>query len=373
MSIRAPKVNGAVGLRIADCDEWTADSRFVIVSSMRAAHLIEPGRIDIREVPDPAPEPGEIVVRVERALTCGTDLKAFRRGHPFIPMPGPFGHQYTGVVAAVGAGVRGREEEMPLWGVHSAPCGECRSCATGRFNLCLRLDEDMAIGAFTQLLRIPRRVVSRNVMPRPSGMAPERAAFLEPVSCVVHALELIDWRSVDRVLVLGLGAMGLLFTRLLPLCTRASVVGAGRNEKRLALARGRGLERVIDAGAAPLADQLADDPGFDCVIECTGREGGWRAGFEAVRPGGQVLFFGGLPRGTTFGVDTFKLHYEEARLLGCFHFTPGDVRRAAELLENEAVELDDLLTGELALEELERALLDMESGAAIKYAINPWI
>ena len=85
-----------------------------------------------------------------------------------------------------------------------------------------------------------------------------------------------------------------------------------------------------------------------------------------------MLFFGGLPRGTTFEVDTFKLHYQEARLLGCFHFSPRDVRRAAELLESEDVSLDDLLTGEVALDQLERALLDMESGVGIKYAVDPW-
>ena len=166
--------------------------------------------------------------------------------------------------------------------------------------------------------------------------------------------------------------MGLLFTRLLPLYTQASVVGAGRNEKRLALARGRGLEQVMDVGAAPLEEQLDGDHGFDCVIECTGKDAGWRAGFKIVRPGGQVLFFGGLPRGTTFEIDTFKLHYQETRLLGCFHFSPRDVRRAAELLECEDVSLGDLLTGEVALDQLERALLDMESGIGIKYAVNPW-
>ena len=339
---------------------------------MRAAHLIEPGKIEIRTVPDPVAGPGEIVARVERALTCGTDLKAFRRGHPFIPMPGPFGHQYAGRVAAVGTGVRGFEEEMPLWGVHSAPCGECRLCAQGRFNLCLRLGEDMAIGAFTQFLRIPARVVQHNVLPRPAGMAPEHAAFLEPVSCVVHALELVQWQKVDRVLVLGLGAMGLLFCRLLPLYSPASIVGVGRNERRLAVARRCGLERVLDADSAPLAEQLPGDDGFDCVIECTGRAAGWQTAFEAVRPGGQVLFFGGLPRGTSLELDTYKLHYQEVQVLGCFHFSPQDVRGAAELLQKEDLRLDELLTGELGLDELEGGLLDMESGVGIKYAVNPW-
>ncbi len=340
---------------------------------MRAAQLIQPGKIEIRTVADPVPRPGEIVVRVERALTCGTDLKAFRRGHPFIPMPGLFGHQYAGRVAAVGEGVRQFEAEMPVWGVHSAPCGDCRLCAKGRFNLCLRLDENMAIGAFAQFLRIPALVVQHNVLPRPDGMAPERAAFLEPVSCVAHALGLVHWPGVDRVLVLGLGAMGLLFSRLLPLYTRASVVGIDRDEKRLAVARSCGLEQVLNADAAPLADQLREDDGFDCVIECTGRTSGWRTAFETVLPGGQVLFFGGLPQGTTFGADTYKLHYQEIRLLGCFHFSPQDVRHAAELLRREDLRLDDLLTDERGLGELERALLEMESGVGIKYAINPWI
>lgn len=340
---------------------------------MRAAHLIEPGTIDIRTVPDPVAGPGEVIVQIDRALTCGTDLKAFRRGHPFIPMPGPFGHQYAGTVASVGTGVPNLEKEMPLWGVHSAPCGECRSCAARRFNLCLRLGEDMAIGAFTQFLRIPARVVKHNVFPRPPGMSPDYAAFLEPVSCVVHGLELVHWTGVERVMVLGLGAMGLLFTRLLPRYTDARVVGAGRNQRRLALARAGGLEQVIDAGAAPLAEQLSQADGFDCVIECTGRLDGWKTAFDVVRPGGEVLFFGGLPRGSTFDVDTYRLHYQETRLLGCFHFSPEDVRRAAELLESGEPDLGDLLTDEVPLEGLEKALLDMESGVGIKYAINPWM
>ena len=333
---------------------------------------MEPGKIDIRTVPDLAPGPGEIVVQVERALTCGTDLKAFRRGHPFIPMPGPFGHQYAGTVAAIGSGVEGFEEGLPLWGVHSAPCGECALCTKRCFNLCLRLGDEMAIGAFAQLLRVPARVVKHNVFRRPEGMTPDRAAFLEPVSCVVHALELIDWQGVDRVLVLGLGAMGLLFTRLLPLYSHASVVGAGRNSERVALARSCGLECVLDVDVAPLKEQLSDDGSYDCVIECTGKETGWDTALDVVRPGGQVVFFGGLPRGTIFGVDTFKLHYHETRLLGCFHFSPQDVRRAARHLANDDVVLGDLLTGEVGLDGLERALLDMESGGGLKYSVDPW-
>ncbi|MFQ5937818.1 MAG: zinc-binding dehydrogenase, partial [Acidiferrobacterales bacterium] len=178
---------------------------------MQAAYLIEPEKVEIREVPDPVPQPGEIILRVERALTCGTDLKAYRRGHPLIPMPGPFGHQYAGTVAAVGEGVRGYEPGMPVWGVHSAPCGTCRHCVRRQYSLCPVLQEDMAFGAFAQYLRLPRRVVEQNLLPRPPAMSAQQAAFLEPVSCVIHGLERVDWRGIERVLVLGLGSMGLLF------------------------------------------------------------------------------------------------------------------------------------------------------------------
>ncbi|GMQ89825.1 MAG: alcohol dehydrogenase catalytic domain-containing protein [Gammaproteobacteria bacterium] len=338
-----------------------------MAKTMRTAYLLKPKTIEIREVADPAPRDGELVIRVERALTCGTDLKAYQRGHPLIPMPGPFGHQYAGTVHTAGAGVQGFEPGQPVWGVHSAPCGACVQCARGRYSLCPRLAEDMAFGAFAQYLRLPARVVGKNLLPRPAGMPLERAAFLEPVSCIVHALERIDWHGVDRVLVLGLGSMGLLFCQVLPRFSHASVVAAGRNPQRLAIARGYGLERVLDARQEPL-----DDAGFDCVIECTGREQGWRVAFDAALPGGQVLFFGGLPRGTQFSVDTYKVHYGELRLLGAFHLGPPDVRRAAELLEHGELHVGDLISGEIGLGGLDAALRQMEAGAGIKYALDPW-
>lgn len=338
---------------------------------MRAAYLIEPRKIEIRQVPEPRPEAGEVVIRVERALTCGTDLKAWRRGHPLIPMPGPFGHQYAGEVSAVGERVSGFEPGMPVWGVQSAPCGRCRQCLRGRYNLCPQLQEQLAFGAFAERFRLPARVVAHNLLPRPPAVGARQAAFLEPVSCIVHALERIDWRGVDRVLVLGLGSMGLLFCQLLPRYTDASIVALGRRRERLELARGYGLELVLDMQSAPPEEQLAGAGGFDCVIECTGQLEGWRLALAAAAPGAQVLFFGGLPKDARLEVDSFRLHYEELRLLGSFHFGPPDVRRAAQILEQQELKLGDLVSGELGLAQLEFALRQMEAGVGIKYAIDP--
>ncbi len=336
---------------------------------MESAYLTQPGAIEIREVDRPQPGPGEILLRIDFALTSGTDLKAFRRGHPLIPMPGPFGHRYVGHVECVGRGVRTFEVGTPVWGVHSAPCGQCRPCVRGRPNLCVQLRENLVVGAFAQFFRLPSAVVAQNLLVRPSSVEPLDAALLEPVSCVVHALERLDWRGVDRVLIIGLGSMGLLFCRLLSLYTSAEVFALGRRQTR--------RDRAAAFGAQVFADTevLASDRSagsFDCVIECTGAESGWTLAAAAASPGGQVLFFGGLPRGTSLAFDTHRLHYEELRFDGCFHFGPQDVRRAADLIEGEEVRATQFVDGSFALRDLVKALEKMAQGDGIQYAIDPW-
>jgi L-iditol 2-dehydrogenase len=338
---------------------------------MKAAYLIAPGKIDVRDVADPVCGPGELVVRIDTALTCGTDLKAYRRGHPFIPMPGPFGHQYSGTVENIGKGVVGFEPGQPIAGVHSGPCQACPACHRGKLNLCERLSEQLLIGAFAEKLLVRPRVAAVNIHPRPAGMSALRAAFLEPVSCCVHTLGLLDFRGIDRVLVLGTGSMGLLFLQLLPFYSTASRVAAGRRASRLALARGYGLEDVIDVEAAPLAERPELHQQFDMVIECTGRPEGWQEAIDATRPGGQVMLFGGLPKGSTFPVDTYRLHYEELRLIGSFHFSPADVNESLGYLSDDRLRVEEMIAGTRSLAGLEQSLLDMADGKAIKFAIVP--
>jgi L-iditol 2-dehydrogenase len=196
--------------------------------------------------------------------------------------------------------------------------------------------------------------------------------LLEPVACVVHGLAMIDWRGVDRVLVLGLAAMGLLFAQLLPHYTSATRTGAGRRARRLGVGRRFGLDPVWDVGSTPLAEQLPAGERFDCVIECTGRLEGWHQAFDRTAPGGQVLLFGGLPRGTFFPVDSFPLHYEEIHVLGSFHFSPRDVVRARELLLSGDMDLDPLIDGCVPLSQLQEVLFCLQHGEGIQYAIDPW-
>src|SRR5262249_56615859 len=129
------------------------------------------------------------------------------------------------------------------------PCLTCDLCRKGRWHLCLDVMREKVLGAFGQYLALPAAVARQNLFPRPDRLGAERAALLEPLACVVHGLELLDWRGVERVLVLGLGALGLLFLQLLPHYTRAAAVAAGRRPPRLDLARRLGTAH----GAAEFA------------------------------------------------------------------------------------------------------------------------
>jgi L-iditol 2-dehydrogenase len=336
------------------------------------AYLAAPRQIELRRVPVPVPGPGQVLLRLERALAGGTDRKAFERGHPMIPMPGPFGHRYAGTVAALGPGAPSFDVGQPVMGVHSAPCLACDLCRKGREHLCPDVMREKLLGAFAQYLCVPAPVARLNLFPRPVWLDGENAALLEPVACVVHGLELVDWRGVERVLVLGLGVMGLLFAQLLPQYTTAGCAGAGRTAARLELARCLGLRPVWDVGTTPLREQLSARERFDVVIECTGRLEGWHEAFARTAPGGQLLLFSGLPRGTIFPIDSYPVHYEELRLLGSFHFAPRDVARARDLLLAGELELDALISGCLSLSELPEALRRLGTGEGLQYAIDPW-
>ncbi len=338
----------------------------------RCAYLVEPERVEVREVPIPEPAAGQVLLRLERALAGGTDRKAFARGHPQIPMPGPFGHRYAGTVAALGRGAPAFEVGQPVMGVHSAPCLACDLCRKERWHLCPDVMKEKVLGAFAQYLCVPAPVARQNLFGRPTWLGPDHATLLEPLACVVHGMELLDWRGVERVLVLGLGSCGLLFAQLLPRYSKAARAGAGRRAARLELGRCFGLNPVWDVGSAALAEQLPAAERFDCVIECTGRLEGWREAFDRTAPGGQVLLFGGIPKGTAFAVDSYRLHYEEVRVLGSFHFSPRDVAKAREHLLSGELELDPLISGCVPLAQLPETLRRLQKGDGIQYAIDPW-
>lgn len=328
---------------------------------MRALILDEPGSLALRRVPIPEPATGEILIQVKAATTCGTDLKAYTRGHPQIPMPGVFGHEYSGVVAAVG-------EEAPfavgdaVMGVHSAPCQTCAWCVRGQENLCESIMATKVLGSYAEYLLIPERIARVNVFPKPSSLSFEQASLLEPLSCVAQALELLKVDSSDRVLVIGPGAIGLMFVAALKHLGVDDVVLAGRNQARLAVGE--------QLGARP--SSLDPRPsGFDLVIECTGSVEVWEKSVSFARRGGTVVLFGGCPSGTSVSFDTRRVHYDQISLLSPFHFGTSAVRTARRWLLDPRFDLSPLLSGSRTLEEGVQVFEDLKAGVGLKYVFQP--
>lgn len=332
---------------------------------MRALILQEPGCLSLREVPVPEPGPGEVLIQVQAATTCGTDLKAFNRGHPQIPMPGVFGHEYSGVVAAVGQGAPFQVGDAVM-GVHSAPCQKCFWCERGQENLCESIMSTKVLGSYAEYLLVPDRIARLNLFAKPEALSFSAASLLEPLSCVAQALQLPVLRPDSRVLIIGPGAIGLMFVGALRLLGVSDIVLAGRNESRLAVGRRLGAQAV------QLADlPMGEEGNFDFVIECTGMPEVWERSIHFARRGGTVILFGGCPAGSLASLDTKKLHYDQITLLSPFHFGTKAVQTAREWLLNPSLDLSPLLSGERELKEGSEVFEDLRAGRGLKYVFRP--
>lgn len=336
----------------------------------RVAMLVEPGRIELRDEPALQTPPGAIVVRVRAALTDGTDLKTYRRGHPQMPMPTRFGHEFSGDVVAVGEGVTRFAEGDAVMCVHTAPCGACYWCAHEEEELCEHLMPTMLLGAYADRIAVPARVVERNCFRKPEHLSYVEAAFLEPLSCVVHSVERLGER--ESVAIVGDGAFGILHALVLrERGSRPTLVG--RRRERLELARSYGFDpvdaRATDAGEAIRA--LTNGRGADAVVECTGTQSAWEWAPSLVRRGGTVSLFGGLPSGSTATFAAGRLHYDELRIVSPFHFTPRAVSAAYELLSATRFDVKPLVTHTYPLDRIAEAFARLDAGEGMKACIEP--
>lgn len=337
---------------------------------MLSAVLVEPNKIEIQEIEIPRPSAGEALIKIKSALTCGTDLKAFMRGHPVIPIPGVFGHEFSGIIAEVGKGVRGFKAGDRIMAVHSAPCLKCSFCKKRLFNLCENIMKTKVLGAFAEYILLPSHIVKQNLFHKPAKLSFEEAAFLEPLSCAVHGMADLNIKKDDKVLIIGAGPIGLLHL-LLARMKKAKVIITGLEQKRLNMARKLGAE--IAVAPSELTDALKDFTGglgVDLAFECTGNEEIWELSVNYLRRGGTVVLFGGCKKGTRATYDTYRVHYDEITLKGVFHFNPQDVKTAYGLLMGK-INVSRLISGRYPLKDIHIPFEKLSKGEGIKYAIIP--
>ncbi len=337
----------------------------------RAVFLVGPERLELREVEVAPPGAGELLVAVEAATTCGTDIKVFHRGgHPrMLSVPGPFGHEVAGRVVACGAGPLPFREGDPVVVANSASCGACPACRAGRENLCA--DLVYLNGAYADFLLVPERFVQRSTYLRPAQLAASAAALSEPLACVEHGIERLPPAPPGAALVLGAGPIGLMLVALLAEAGH-EVTAADPHPARLETARRLGATETLFVRRG--GGQRPDEPlprRFDLTVESTGTVDGWSAAVAAARPGASVLFFGGCPPGDVLPLPTYPVHYDELALLGAYHHTPRSFARALERLASGRLNAQLLISREAPLHEVERALRDMMGRRTLKTAIRP--
>ncbi|MEY2466467.1 MAG: L-iditol 2-dehydrogenase [Verrucomicrobiota bacterium] len=346
---------------------------------MKAAVLYGKEDVRVEEMVPPALKPGEVRIQIEAALTCGTDLKVFRRGYhaKMIVPPAVFGHELSGVISEVAdTGVHASacsedklKPRLQQWRVgerivvaNSAPCGECFYCRHQKENLC----QDLLFlnGAYAESIVVPSRIVQKNLLRLKPKTAFRDAALVEPLACVVKGIEDTKVCAGQNVLVIGAGPIGLMFAALAK-HLGCDVTVAGRRAARLDAAKKLGAKQVIDIGDGQSLVTIIREQSpaaFDVVIEAVGRPEVWEASVELVRKGGAVNFFGGCPSGTTVKLDTTLIHYSDLTLLASFHHTPRTIRRALEFIEAGVIRAADFVDGECTLSDLPELFKSMTTG-----------
>jgi len=349
------------------------------MSTMRSVRFCNPGEIKLENTPVPRAGPGELVAKCIVTLTCGTDVKMYKRGHRLIQPPQIIGHEFAGVVTEVGEGVKKFVTGMNIVSANSAPCNKCFYCSNGQPNLCDHLDECLIgfswPGSYAEYVRIPERIVRQNTFEIPDNVPLEHVASLEPLACVVHGWDLVRSQPGGTVIVIGGGPIGLLHLQLAGLSGAKRVILCDIVDQRLEEAKKMGIDiTTINSTLEDPAKLVADftgGRGADIVIEAVGRKETWEMASRLVRKGGTLLLFGGCQRGTTVTFDADNIHYGELHLQGAFHHTPSAVERAFNLIVTKRVLIGPLISEEMPLEKAEDALKLMGEGKALKIALRP--
>jgi L-iditol 2-dehydrogenase len=334
------------------------------------------GQEDLRleQVATPTAGAGEVIIKVATATTCGTDLKVWRRGGhaKMLQPPTLFGHEAAGQIVEVGAGVSNWQVGDRVVANNSAPCESCFYCNRQEYSLCPNLTWNN--GTFAEYLKVPAPIVQKNMLPIPAQLTAALASMTEPLACVLHGIARSNAQSIDRVVIIGDGAIGLMFVAVLAQQCR-EVWLFGGNRDRLKVGEQLGAQRtwnyhdLADIPSTVKAETAAR--GADIVIEATGVPAVWETAIACGRPGATINLFGGCPKQTSIQVSTDWLHYSELTLKGVFHNTPRYVRAALDLIASGTIPWQLLISDQRPLTDLGQAFADMRDRKVIKVAIEP--
>jgi D-arabinitol dehydrogenase (NADP+) len=319
------------------------------MKTMQAAVLIKARTLELQEQPIPEPRAGQVRVRVAATGVCGTDLHLFD-GHFGAVFPLVPGHEISGVVDAVGAGVDLLEgEKVALDPVIS--CGTCHHCKRGMRHHCLNFAAlgVTRAGGFAEYVIAP----ATNVYPV-GKLSLEVAAFAEPLGCIVWGIQRLRPEPASTALLFGAGPIGLLLMQALLISGVASVVVVEPDPARRAVALDLGARLAIAPAESGILSDL-EPHGFDVVTEATGIPAVLAGLLEYAAPGGKVLYYGVPPEGATIALEPYQVFRRDLTILGSFSLL-GTIPKALAWLESGQVQVGPLISHRLPIAELGTAL-----------------
>jgi 2-desacetyl-2-hydroxyethyl bacteriochlorophyllide A dehydrogenase len=331
---------------------------------MRAAVIDKPNEIHVGDVPDPTPKAGEVVVQVGACGICGSDLNIAAGLFPPTPFPIVPGHEFAGTVVAVGEDVDWLTPGDRVAVDPSLYCGHCQWCAIGRGNLCDNWGAigDTVDGACAEFVAVP----GVNCYRLPDHLNFQQGALVEPLSCAVHALDILRPRLAESALVVGAGTMGLLTAQLIALSGTAAVAVVDRNPSRLPLAAELGAT-LVDTD---LAAVISETGGFDMVVDASGSPGAMQTALGGVRKGGRFMVVGVAPPEAELTVSPFRIYNQELTILGSMAVLDS-YSRALKLLAEGTVYVDPLLTHSVSIDGYPDALETVRRGEGVKVQVVP--
>ncbi|WP_433755192.1 zinc-dependent alcohol dehydrogenase family protein [Nocardia sp. CA-135398] len=330
---------------------------------MRAVVIEKPGNFAVQNVPDPTPGPGEVVVRVDAVGICGTDAHIADGEFPPTPYPIVPGHEFAGSVVALGTGVDGVRVGDSVAVDPSLFCEACHYCAIGRGNLCERWGAigDTVDGAMAEYVAVP----AANCYRLPETLSMTHGALVEPLSCAVHAFDVLPRALGAHYLLYGAGTMGLLMLQLARVAGAASVSVVDINTDRLPVA----IELGADA-TATTADEFDRPQGWEVVIDCTGAIAAIEDGLGRVRRGGVFQQFGVAPGAATASISPFRIYNDEITIVGSMAVLHS-FGRAVELMGKGMIDANTMITHSFGLDEFADALETFRAGAGRKIQLRP--
>ncbi len=330
---------------------------------MRALVLDHPGSFRVADVPDPTPQAGQVVVKVECCGICGTDLHILDGEFPPTPYPITPGHEFAGTVVARGADVK---PDLPI-GARVAVdpslyCGYCRRCRAGRDNLCENWAAigDTVDGAFAEFVAVP----AVNAYRLPDHLDGQYGAMVEPLACAVHGMRRLSPVFGEPTVVVGAGTMGLMMLQLLLHAGAGPVAVVDRVSDRLEVARKLGAAQAVTN-----ADAL-DGARFGVAVDATGVPPAIEAAIGLLDRGGRMLVFGVSPAEAAIGISPFRVYNDEITITGSMAILRS-FGQAVDLLASGAVDPRPLLGEPLPLERWGEAVDRVRGGQGIKWHIRP--